>query len=941
VAKVIPSTLFSRAALVLTCHFVITAAGVAAVLAWGINEELTQEYTSKGTAIAESIAGASAEMLLYRDTATVQAMADQYLDIRGVSYVFLTDKEGQILCHTFTPRVPPELAQLPGQPERTTVRPVTLAGAGDSLDVCAPIVSGEVGYVHVGMDRGVIRAAVRSAVLKQVGMEAGLFLFGLAATLTLMARVARPLRRLTQYSRRVAAGEEGGVPEALLGTGRSDEVGQLARAFRHMVAEVSGREARLREAEAAVRRSEAHFRSLIENVTDVIMKLDAGGRVAYASPSIARLLGVRFEDWPGRSLRELVHVQDLPLFADVLRRATEKTGTVANAELRLVRSDGLCRVVEASFHNLLDTTDVNGIIVTLRDITLRKQAEEFRQAKEAAEAASRIKSQFLANMSHEIRTPMNGILGMTELALDTELAAEQREYLTMVKGSADALLTVINDILDFSKIEAGKLDLDPIDFGLRDCLGDTLRPLAMRAGKKGLELAYHVPPDVPDGLVGDPGRLRQIIVNLVGNALKFTEKGEVVVSVSQETTEHTEHTETRQEIGSSSSVCSVCSVVSLHFEVRDTGIGIAPDKLEAIFRPFEQADGSTTRRYGGTGLGLTISARLVELMCGRMWVESQPGQGSTFHFTARFGVSSVAALQQPRTQPQRLNGLRVLVIDDNATNRRILDEMLRGWRMRPALADGGEAGLAALTAAAARCEPFAMVLLDGMMPGMDGFEVARRIKADPALAGTTIIMLSSGDQARDATRCRQLGVARYLVKPVKQSDLLDTIITLLARVEPEAKAAKPAPARTTPPPRPQPAPGRALRVLLAEDNAVNQKLALRLLQKMGHEVVLANNGVEAVEAVERQPLDLVLMDVQMPEMGGLEATVVIRQREARVGGHLPIIAVTAHAMKGDRERCLEAGMDGYVTKPLRTQELIREMEAVLGPLTAAPAAPPA
>jgi PAS domain S-box-containing protein len=921
-AKVIPPTLFAKTALILACHFVITAAAMAAVLARGIDEELTQEYTSKGMSIAESIAGVSAEMLLYRDTATVQAMIDQYLDIRGVSYVYLTDKEGQVLCHTFAPRVPAELAELPGRPDGTAARAVTLAGLGESIDVCTPIVAGEVGYVHVGMDRGMIRAAVRSAVFRQVGLMALLFLCGLAAALCLMARVSRPLRRLTEYSRRVASGDGAGAGEAFLSTERTDEVGQLARAFRHMVAEVSAREARLREAEAAVRHSEAHFRSLIENVTDVIMKLDAKGVVAYASPSILQLLGVRSEDWAGRNLRELVHVQDLPLFGELLGRATRKTGGAAQAELRLVRADGLCRVVEASFSNLLEAADVAGIVVTLRDITLRKQAEEFRQAKEAAEAASRIKSQFLANMSHEIRTPMNGILGMTELALDTDLTPEQRDYLTLVKGSADALLTVINDILDFSKIEAGKLDLDPIDFGLRDCLCDTLRPLGLRAGKKGLELAYHVPPDVPDALVGDPGRLRQIIVNLVGNALKFTDRGEVVVSVSVVATRGASDGPTGPVAGTPG------SDVELHFAVRDTGIGIPAGKVEAIFRPFEQADGSTTRKYGGTGLGLTISARLVELMCGRMWVESQPGQGSTFHFTARFGLSTAAALREPRGQPERLHGLPALVIDDNATNRRILDEMLRGWRMKAMTADGGEAGLAQLRAAAERREPFALVLLDVMMPEMDGFEVARRIKADPVLAGTTIIMLSSGDQARDAALCRELGVGRYLVKPVKQSDLLDSIITLLARVELEAQSAR-CPTEPAPPPPPA-AEGRSLHVLLAEDNVVNQKLALRLLEKMGHSVVVANNGREAVEAVGREAFDLVLMDVQMPEMGGLEATVAIRLREAVTRAHLPIIALTAHAMKGDRERCLEAGMDGYVTKPIRTQELSREMAIVLG-----------
>lgn len=817
--------------------------------------------------------------------------------------------------------------------------------------------------------------------LMLLSVEAGLFAVGLIGCFWLARRFTRPIRALTETAKQVAQGDMA----ARVTIRSDDEIGILAATFNRMTEKVAGSqhtlemrvtqrtaeltkeisvreqaeqrlarqalEARLLQQTVAMAAATEQYEEALRRCIETVCEL-TGWPVGHAylpSPTRKRLESTSI--WyirPGHSFEALREVTQHTSFAkgeglpgkiwesgkpiwmvDAINDAAfRRNGT--NADLGITSAFGFpvrvknhtVAVLEfftddevAPDENLLNVAGSVGEQVG-RVVERQRSQEALRAAKEVAEAASLAKSEFLANMSHEIRTPMNGIIGMSDLLSHTLLSDEQADYLTLIQQSADSLLHLLNDILDFSKIEAGKLELESIPFSLRDCVGKTAKTLGVRATLQGLELACRIAPDVPDTLLGDPGRLRQIITNLAGNAIKFTEQGEVVLDVSVDS--------------------QSADKVRLHVTVKDTGIGISPEHQTAIFEAFAQADASTTRRFGGTGLGLAISSQLVSMIGGEIWLESELGKGTTFHFTGNFSVLPERRGCH-RTQLPSLQGLRTLVVDDNATNRRILHELLGNWGFAVSLAESGPDALSQLVQAAGEERPFRLLILDMMMPGMDGLELARQVGRHPELAELSMIMISSAAKAGDADRSREVGIARYLTKPIIQSELLNVIRELAGEPLADERFADDTRVHSGPSPR--------LKILLAEDGIVNQRVATGLLKRHGDDVVVVNNGRDALAAFQRESFDVVLMDVQMPEMDGLAATAAIRAWEQREGRHTPIVAMTAAAMKGDREDCLAAGMDDYISKPVKPEELFRILDGFSadrnGGAAGAPSDPPA
>jgi PAS domain S-box-containing protein len=879
--------------------------------------------TSELSALADILGANTAASLAFNDRKSAQDMLAALRAERHIVAACLYDSRGMVFAEYRREGSGPEFA-IPLRHED---------GAQfqkDSLTLYRSVSLGreKTGNIAIVSDLGALEAKIR----QYTEISVVVILFSVLVTYLVSSRLLRlitePILHLAQIAARVTAKQDYALRALPRG---DDEVGALIGSFNRMLERIQERDAALKaakddlevrvqartqelqsEVNERVRAEETLsderkiLRALIDNVPDFMYVKDADCRFLVANLSVARQMGAKTPaELLGKNDFDFYSREIATTFCEDEQRVIRTGQAEVNREETGMDSHGNVSQVMTTQVPLRDKNGrVTGLVGIGRDIThLKKVQEEMQRAREAAEAASQAKSEFLANMSHEIRTPLNGVMGMTDLALGTELTPEQREYLETVKMSGDSLLTVINDILDFSKIEAGKVDLEALDFDLRDSLESTLKTLAVRADEKGLELLCEVAPEVPEIVRGDASRLRQIVVNLVGNAIKFTDSGEISVRVQAQAREGPD---------------CVCQ-----FTVADTGVGIPEDKRELIFKPFSQADTSTTRKYGGTGLGLTISTRLVKMMGGKIWVDSEVGRGSQFHFTVRLGTVDAKEIKLGTVAPpELLRDVKVLVVDDNRTNRRILEGMLLHWHMKPTSVDCAGAALVQLSAALEAGEPYPLILTDMHMPDMDGFALIEQIRRRPELSAATIMMLTSAGHRGDAARCQDLGVSAYLLKPIRQSELREAVARVLGAREHDGAI----PLVTRFSLQDAREPDAYLRVLLVEDNLVNQRLAVRLLEKRGHRVAVAATGLEALLALEKESFDLVLMDVQMPVMDGLEATTAIREKEKATGRRQAVVALTAHAMKGDREKCLAAGMDGYLTKPIRPQELDQLLE---------------
>ncbi len=872
------SRLFRKTLLVVIALFALTAMTTAVFSGRNLYLNLIGEYQSKGTAIANSIANASVEILLNRDASTLQSIIDQYLEIGGVSYVLIVNDQKEVVAHTFVPTIPDEVlnmvAHTSGQKEKATIRDFHIQGIGDVTNISAPILAGVAGYVHVGMDKGIIMAQMKSAIVRLTYLISGIFLISIIGAYVLVSRISQPLGKLSEYATNLASNDSTVVMQSGMDllpiAQRADEVGQLARAFQHMGQEVHDREQGLKQAKEELQRREEHFRSLIENASDLITILDEDGTIRYQSPSIERMLGYKPEELLNKNIVEFLHPEDVPNVLDALTYAIRNSGVAPSIEFRFRHTDGSWRVLEAISNNPPADSAVAGVVVNSRDITERKQAEEFQKAKKAAEAANQAKSAFLANMSHELRTPLNAIIGYSEMLQEEAEDLGHEDFipdLQKINAAGKHLLALINDILDLSKIEAGRMELYLETFEIAPMVRDVVSTIGPLVEKNTNALQVRCPDDI-GSMKADLTKVRQGLFNLLSNACKFTERGVISLDATRETADSGEW---------------------IVFRVGDTGIGMTPEQMGKLFQEFTQADASTTRKYGGTGLGLALSRRFCRMMGGDITVASEVGTGSTFTITLPAEVGQAETQPEaptPATSEPLLRGTpTVLVIDDDPATRDLLQRFLRKEGFQVVSAVGGEEGLRL-----ARALHPTVITLDVMMPGMDGWAVLTALKADPDVADIPVIMLSILD---DKSIGYTLGASDYLTKPIDQERLL-AILEKFRRDQ---------------------LPGD---ILVVEDDTATREILRHTLDKAGWAVSEAKNGRVALARMREKRPELIVLDLMMPEMDGFAFVEELRRHpEWRA---IPVVVVTAKdLMPEDRLR-----LNGYVEKILQKGAYDRE-----------------